>query len=49
VGYSDANVAELVDAPDLGSGGVTRASSSLAFRTSFATIGAHNQQGFRKD
>src|SRR5882672_6537549 len=31
---SDANVAELVDAPDLGSGGVTRASSSLAFRTS---------------
>jgi hypothetical protein len=23
----------LVDAPDLGSGGVTRASSSLAFRT----------------
>ena len=28
-----ANVAELVDAPDLGSGGVTRASSSLAFRT----------------
>jgi hypothetical protein len=32
-GYSDANVAELVDAPDLGSGGATRASSSLAFRT----------------
>ena len=32
-GCSDANVAELVDAPDLGSGGVTRASSSLAFRT----------------
>src|SRR3979490_250266 len=31
--YSDANVAELVDAPDLGSGGETRASSSLAFRT----------------
>ena len=30
---SDANVAELVDAPDLGSGGATRASSSLAFRT----------------
>ncbi len=29
----DANVAELVDAPDLGSGGATRASSSLAFRT----------------
>src|SRR5271168_2418938 len=29
----DANVAELVDAPDLGSGGETRASSSLAFRT----------------
>src|SRR5882762_11853424 len=32
-GYSDANVAELVDAPDLGSGGETRASSNLAFRT----------------
>jgi hypothetical protein len=31
---SIANVAELVDAPDLGSGGATRASSSLAFRTS---------------
>ena len=29
-----ANVAELVDALDLGSSGVTRASSSLAFRTS---------------
>jgi hypothetical protein len=33
---ADANVAELVDAPDLGSGGVTRASSSLAFRTTHA-------------
>src|ERR1700676_1498705 len=32
-GYSDANVAELVDAPGLGPGGATRASSSLAFRT----------------
>ena len=36
-GYSDANVAELVDAPDLGSGGATRASSSLAFRTKATT------------
>jgi hypothetical protein len=39
--YSDANVAELVDAPDLGSGGVTRASSSLAFRTTARKIGSN--------
>ena len=32
-GCSDANVAELVDAPGLEPGGETRASSSLAFRT----------------
>ncbi len=43
-GYSDANVAELVDAPDLGSGGVTRASSSLAFRTTVVT-----GSNFKKD
>ncbi len=30
-----ARVAELVDALDLGSSGVTRESSSLSFRTSF--------------
>ena len=32
-GSSVANVAELVDALDLGSSGVTRESSSLSFRT----------------
>jgi hypothetical protein len=32
-GFSDAKVAELVDALDLESSGVTLASSSLAFRT----------------
>ena len=31
----DAKVAELVDALDLGSSGVTRESSSLSFRTRF--------------
>jgi hypothetical protein len=45
-GYSNANVAELVDAPDLGSGGVTRASSSLAFRTTFVFYIGSN---FKKD
>ena len=33
--YSDARVAELVDALDLGSSGVTRESSSLSFRTNY--------------
>ncbi len=33
-----AKVAELVDALDLGSSGVTRESSSLSFRTSAALI-----------
>jgi len=32
-----ANVAELVDALDLGSSGVTRESSSLSFRKNYAT------------
>jgi hypothetical protein len=32
-GFADAKVAELVDALDLESSGVTLASSSLAFRT----------------
>ena len=33
--YLYARVAELVDALDLGSSGVTRESSSLSFRTKF--------------
>lgn len=33
-----ANVAELVDALDLGSSGATRESSSLSFRTRFIVI-----------
>ena len=33
---SDAKVAELVDALDLGSSGVSRESSSLSFRTSIS-------------
>ena len=33
VGHMQAKVAELVDALDLGSSGVTRESSSLSFRT----------------
>jgi hypothetical protein len=33
-----AKVAELVDALDLGSSGVTRESSSLSFRTSSSTF-----------
>ncbi len=32
-GYTDAKVAELADAPDLGSGGATRGGSSPPFRT----------------
>ncbi len=34
----DANVAELVDALDLGSSGATRESSSLSIRTNQSTI-----------
>ena len=37
-----AKVAELADAPDLGSGGVTHESSSLSFRTKlqFSVVGS---------
>ena len=36
-----ANVAELVDALDLGSSGVTRESSSLSFRTKMKSLIVH--------
>ena len=39
-----AKVAELVDALDLGSSGVTRESSSLSFRISVSRINSTNKQ-----
>ena len=42
----DARVAELVDALDLGSSGVTRESSSLSFRTIFFHGDQFNQVTF---
>ena len=39
-----ARVAELVDAPDLGFGGVTRGSSSLPFRTMMARHGLFSKR-----
>ena len=38
----DAKVAELVDALDLGSSGVTRESSSLSFRTTYLYLVSTN-------
>ena len=45
---NNAEVAELVDAPDLGSGAARCESSSLSFRTIFQICSVNGLQGYRQ-